>query len=458
MEEQQQQGYSLRDLLTILFKHRYKVLIPFLVIALGTVIVAMLWSPKQYVARAVLMVKFGREFMPVSELPGQDRPGINQEAIINTEMQILTGSDLARKLLEVAGVYNLYPELAKLSERGPAVQELASIEFRQNLIVKPVARTNLLEVYYRHDNPVIAAKAVNQLVDLFQERHLEVFSGNRTPFLEEQEKVYQSKLKESESRLTDFRQKHEVYALDQQKTLLIKQQADLDTQLKTEESKIKELQERYKYWKNRNNIVNDLVANTIRNQINASELKEQQLLQKYTETSRLVQEVRRDIELGKAQLRKQEDDVRKVNLATIESELNPLLVKVRNLKAQVAELDGKIRGIDQREAQLHELTREVATNESNYQIYTKKSEEARISEDLDRRKMTNIQVIERASIPLLPMQVDKKKIYGIGFFLAVAFPLALAFASEILPQGLTIPRHAEKKLGLPLLIAIPLKE
>jgi uncharacterized protein involved in exopolysaccharide biosynthesis len=100
---EQPQSYGLRDLLTILFKHRYKVLIPFVVIAIGTVIVAWVWSPKQYVARALPMVKFGREFMPVSELPGQDRPGINQEATLNTEMQILTSSDLAKKLLESTG-------------------------------------------------------------------------------------------------------------------------------------------------------------------------------------------------------------------------------------------------------------------------------------------------------------------------------------------------------------------
>ena len=456
--EEQHQTYSLRDLLAILFKHKYKILIPFVVIAIGTVVVAKLTTQKQFVARAVLMVKFGREFQPVSEMPGQGPPGINQDAIINTEMQILTGSDLAKKLLETAGVYNLYPDLAKSQVTGLALQETASLQFRQNLFVKPVPKTNLIEVYYRHDNPVVAAKAVNQLVDLFQEKHLQVFSENKTPFLEEQEKAYQEKLKESENRLTGFRQKYEVYALDDQKGLLIKQRADLDTQIKTEESRIKELQARYAYWKDDKNIVTDLVANSLRNQVNASELKEQQLLQKYTESSRLVQEVRKDIELTKEQLHKQESEVRKQQLATIESELNPLQVKVASLKRQLAQVEGETRAIDQRQEQFRELTRDVASNESNYQVYLKKSEEARISEDLDRRKMTNIQVIERASVPLMPMQTDKKKIYGIGFFLAVAFPLGLAFVSEMLPQGLTIPHYGEKKLGMPVLVAIPLKK
>ncbi len=456
--EEQQQTYSIRDLMALLFKHKLKIFIPFVVIAIGTVVVAMLWSPKQFVARAVLMVKFGREFMPVSELPGQAPPGINQEAIVNTEMQILTSSDLAKKLLETAGPYSLYPDLAKSPARGSTLQELAALQFRQNLFVKPVPRTNLIEVYYRHDNPVVAAKAVNQLVDLFQEKHLQVFSENKTPFLEEQQRSYQQKLKESESRLTGFRQKYEVYSLDDQKGLLIKQRADLDTQVKTEESKVKELQARYAYWKDDKNMVTDLVANSLRNQVNALELKEQQLLQKYTDTNRLVKDVREEIRLTKEQLAKQENEVRKQQLAGIQSELNPLQVKVASLKRQLAQVEAEIRSVDQRQEQFRELTREVATNESNYQVYLKKSEEARISDDLDRRKMTNIQIIERASVPLMPMQVDKKKIYGIGFFLAVAFPLGLAFVSEMLPQGLTIPHYAQKKLRLPILVAVPLKK
>ena len=457
--EEQQQTYSLRDLLAILFKHKYKMLIPFVVIAIGTVVVAKVWfSPIQYAARAVLMIKFGREFTPVTELPGQQAPGINQEAIVNTEMQILTSSDLAKSLLKTAGAYTLYPDLAKSPAQGPALEEMAALQVRQNLFVKPVPKTNLIEVYYRHDNPRIAAKAVNQLVDLFQEKHLQVFSDNKTPFLEEQQKAYQEKLKESENRLTGFRQKYEVYALDEQKGLLVKQRSDLDTQVKTEESKVKELQARYAYWQNRNNAVVDVVANTLRTQINASELKEQQLLQKYTEDNRFVQEVRRDIQLAKEQLTKQEEDTRKRNLASIESELNPLLVKVESLKRQRGQVEAEIRAIDQRQEQFRELTRDVATNENNYQVYLKKSEEARISEDLDRRKMTNVQIIERASVPLMPIQTDKKKVYGIGFFLAVAFPLGLAFVSEMLPQGLTIPHYAEKKLHLPVLVAVPLKK
>ena len=456
--EEQHQTYSLRDVMAILFKHKYKILISFVVIAIGTVVMAFLMAPpKLFVARAVLMVKFGREFTSVSEV-GQDRQSISQGAIITTEMQILTSADIAGKVVEAMGPYTLYPDLAKSQASGKALLDLAVMQFRQNVFVKDVKGSNLIEVYFRHENPVIAAKAANLVTEVFQEKHLQVFSDKKSPFLDEQQQAYQEKLKESEDRLSGFRQKYQVYSLDQQKSLLIAQRSSVDTQIKTEESRIKELQERYAFWKNNDNMVSGSNTDELRSQLNALQRKEQQLLEKYNESSRTVQEARREIELTREQLRKQEAEVRKVNLANIESELKPLEVKVASLKRQLAEVDAQIRSIDYREQEFGDLKRQVAANESNYQVYVKKSEEARISEDLDRRKMTNVSVIEKASVPILPMQTNKQKILGVGLFLSVAFSLGLAFISEMLPQGLTIPHYAEKKLRLPLLAAVSQKK
>jgi uncharacterized protein involved in exopolysaccharide biosynthesis len=456
--EEQRQTYSLRDVLAILFKHKYKILISFVVIAIGTVAIAFLTTPKFYVARAVLMVKFGREFMQISEV-GESRPAApSQEAIINTEMQILTSTDIAGKVVEAIGPHTLYPNLAKSQVEGKALLELAAMQFRQNVFVKDIKKTNLIEVYFRHENPVMAAKAVNLVTEVFQEKHLQVFSDKKSPFLDEQQQAYEGKLKESEDRLARFKQSNQVYSLDEQKSLLIKQRADLDTMIKTGESQVKELQERYVFWKNRDNIVTEAGASELRSQLNTLHRKEQQLLERYNESSRTVQDVRREIEMLREQLRKQEDEVRKAQLSGIESELKPLEVKIGSLRRQLGEVDAQIRSLDYRGREFADLRREIATNESNYQVYLKKSEEARISEDLDRRKMTNVNLIEKASVPLVPIQTNKQKILGVGLFLSVAFGLGLAFISEMLPQGLTIPHYAEKKLRLPLLVAISQKK
>jgi uncharacterized protein involved in exopolysaccharide biosynthesis len=59
----------------------------------------------------------------------------------------------------------------------------AAMRFQKNLQVKDVRTSNIIEVYFQNENPVIAAKAANALVDVFQEKHLEVFSATKSPFI-----------------------------------------------------------------------------------------------------------------------------------------------------------------------------------------------------------------------------------------------------------------------------------
>ena len=161
-QQQQQQSFNVRDYLTIFFRHKWKILISFVIVA-GITCVIGLRTERQFVARAVVMVKFGREFINVSEVGDAKPSSLNEESIINTEMQLLTGRDLMEKVIDAMGVEALYPETAK-SPMPPAVRrEIAILNFRQNILVNPVKGSNLIEVYFRNGNPGVAAQAVNNL-------------------------------------------------------------------------------------------------------------------------------------------------------------------------------------------------------------------------------------------------------------------------------------------------------
>ena len=109
----QQQSLNMQDFLTIFFKHKWKILITFALVAAATCVIALQTTPKQFVAKGVVMVKFGREFVPVSEVGNVQPPTMNPESIINTEVQILTGRDLIEKVVDAVGAEELYPELGE---------------------------------------------------------------------------------------------------------------------------------------------------------------------------------------------------------------------------------------------------------------------------------------------------------------------------------------------------------
>ncbi len=71
-------------------------------------------------------------------------------------------------------------------------------------------------------------------------------------------------------------------------------------------------------------------------------------------------------------------------------------------------IDGEIRSLDLSEKNLENLKREKGINEKNYQNYAERTEEARISDEMNRLKLSNISVIQSATVPSEPILPKKQ--------------------------------------------------
>jgi uncharacterized protein involved in exopolysaccharide biosynthesis len=331
----------------------------------------------------------------------------------------------------------------------------AVANFRQNLGVNPVKGSSLLEVFFRHDKPQIAAQVVNTLIEYLKDKHLQVFSDPKSSFLEAQLKEYQDKLRQSETAIGTFKQRNEVFSIDEQRSLLIKDRAELESALKNEQIRMREFQQKINFLKDKKDIFADSTVMELRSKLNTLEQKEQDLAEKYNDSSQTMVSVRKEMQVVKDQLQKHEDQARNTETTRIQAELEPLQAKISGLQKRYSEIDKQLRQLDSRSREFTDLKRNAASNEANYETYLKKTEEARISEDLDKRKMTNITVIEQAA--MMPAKSNDQKILGIGIFLSIALSFGLAYVAEYLPHKMTTPQQAEKKLGLPVLVAIPKK-
>jgi len=485
--EQQEQASSLRDFLTVLFKHRYTILIIFLAVVATVTIVSFLLPPT-YEAKSSLLIKFGREYIyrsEVGERGSDSRPSIplNQEEVINSEIQILTSRDLIEKVITTIKVENIYPDYVVDPPKTMTPLEAAIIKFEKKLVVEGIKKSNVIQVSFQHKDPRIAAKAVNMLVDFLKEKHLQVYSDPKSSFLEQQLSAYEQKLKESQNQLETFKQKYQVFSLEEQRTLLLKQRTDLDTVFKAAQNQVRELQNRLSSLRNqmqtiskdvplyteteRYKIIDDAKAQHL-----SLQLKEQELLQKYNEDTPLVVNVRKEIKIVQDFIKKQEEDLKgKVRtgqnivyqdlereMMKAQAELSSQEARRATLQGQIAQLDREIQTLDLRENELQDLKRELAANERNYKTYLEKVEEALISDDLNRLKMTNISLIQAASVPAKPIKPKKALNIALGIILGAVSGLGLAFFSEYTNQGLSTPESASRRLGLPVLGTVPYKE
>jgi uncharacterized protein involved in exopolysaccharide biosynthesis len=448
---------NIRDLLTIVFKHKYKIIVVSILIFLGTTLFALL-APKVYEAKSTLLIKFGREFAQRPDAGTATGFSIPPQTIMRGEISILTSRDLINAVIKTIGIENLYPGLNKMPAGKVTPEQVAARSFEESLSVTNTSNSSLIEVAFTHSDPYVAAKVVNTLVDAFKDKHLEVFSGGGTEFLESQQKTFHERLRESESNLASFKEKNRVFSFEEQKTALLQQRSFLDTTLKTTQNQVSELEQKISFIRSPKWTVDPLPE--LRTLLATLQQRERELLEKYTDNSRAVQAQRQEIQAIKDSIRRNSEEQRQIELAKIEGELSVVNAKSDSLRRQLGQVEGEVRTLDGRGRELQDLKREATQQEQNYQTYARKLEESLIIDDMDRRKMVAISVIEKAEPSMMPkkQRLDKKQMVAAGFFGGIAAGIALAFLLEFMSPGMTTPMSAERRLGIPVMVAITKKE
>ena len=299
------ESYLLEDILIILFKHKFKILSAFFTVLVAVTIKTHLTKPV-YETNSKLMVQSGRESLYRPEAGEKDDKlqTLHLDALVLTETQVLTSADLIEEIITDLGVENIYPDMIKPSPEGPTPEgerliKNATFRFKGQLKASAVKGSNVINVSFKHNDPKVAARAVNQLIESFKLKHIEIFKNPTADFMEKQLAVYVERLQKSEENLEAFKQKNRVYDLDEQKHLLLNQQIEFDTALKGAQSRVNELRHKISSLASQMQTIPkyELQATTTGKSKNIDDaqdtllklrLKEQQLLAKYDGNNRNV--------------------------------------------------------------------------------------------------------------------------------------------------------------------------
>ena len=481
---QKVQELNLRDILVIVFKHKRKISVMFFL----TVVVApilyftVLRRAPVYEASSLLMIRYGKEYT-TPNMGGEPAIRAGLSEIVNSEVSILSSRELKERLVRIVGVEKIYPDLPKVSPKPADPVDLAIPSLELDLSIQSSKGSNLIRVSFRSKNPETAAMVVNQLVDSFMERRLEILRDPRSiAFLERKVAEYRERLNESEDRMRAFKQKNHVFSFDEQRQLLLQQRQALDGNGAAAAGQVKELRQKIQTIETLLKTVAQTVpasprengANALEVELVNLERREQDLLSKYKPGNVLVTSVRNEIRIVREYIESQKrngngaqggmantvyHELQK-EIITAKGELSSVEVRSTELAKQLKATDMDIQALDLQEKSFRELKRDLTDNEQNHQAYLKKLEEARISDDMEQQDMTSIGVVEKAFTPLLPTQMSKGLVQVVLFsaFLGLAAGLGLAFLLERVGQGLVSPQMAEKQLALPVLVSISFKK
>ena len=475
---------SLLNILTVIFKHKKKISIIFLVIVTA-VAGATLLQDRVFEAKSSVLIKMFKE--------DPSRPGmgvddsslsriLSQEEMINTEIEILTSRELGEKVIMTLQMEKIYPDIAKAEATKEELMDEAVHSFAENLLVVGVRKSNVVTVSFRHNDPQIAAKAVNILVEAFKEKHLAVHSDPQSSFIGSQLAAFDAKLKASEKKLQEYQQENNVFSLEEQRTLLLKQRSDFDSAYKIAHDSVNEnakkiasIKAQMRFLSNNNTrytpTERDRIITDAKARLLELQLKEQELRRKYTDSNGLLVDARKQIEMVNKFLKDQEDGIAgkvksgnpvyqsmETDLFRAEADLNSQTAKADALRGQLKQLDKEIALLDMNESKVQNLKRELAIDEKNFKTYADRHEDARISDAMNKLKLSSISVIQPAIAPVEPVKPNKRLNAAIGLLFGIVASLTSAFFLESIAQTFSDPESVEKYLELPVLLTVPVKE
>jgi uncharacterized protein involved in exopolysaccharide biosynthesis len=217
--------YAPIDFATLLWRERWLMLGVFAVIfALGLAVALAL--PTKYTARSSLLVRLGQEYVyqpRAGDAARGEAPGNDQ--VVQAEIEILSSANVKQRVIQALGLQTIFPKLAARTGAGAdantAKTEGAAIRaLSDDLSITTAPLTPVIRLSYAHEDPVMAARVLNGMVDQYLTYRKEVLLDVLPPLLAEQRRVFQDRLGTADQAYENFLQANRIGDFAAEKTAL----------------------------------------------------------------------------------------------------------------------------------------------------------------------------------------------------------------------------------------------
>jgi uncharacterized protein involved in exopolysaccharide biosynthesis len=440
--------------------------------------------PKQYEAEMKLVVKRERADAMVTAEPNstpQPRTDVSEDEL-NSEVELIRSRDLLEQVAAAAGLLERASRDATAGRM--AANTLAERVVRQleaDLKVTPIRKTTFIRVTYRSPDPHLAARVLTVLADRYLEKHRTVHRpAGAYEFFTDQAKRFATDLADAEARLTDYGRRAGVVSAELEQQTALQRVAEFESALQQARAEIAAS----------NQAIADLDAQMaatpprhttqIRTSDDADLIRELKsrvltlegeraaMAQKFAPTYPALIQLEDRLEQARRALRaserspvtEQTTDENPTHqwlrgeLARARSERAAATARAASYGHSVRTFLEKARQLGRKAAAEQELKRSVKSAEDNYLLYTRKQEEARISNALDRARIANVAVATPASVPSLPAETGRAWLLILGACLALVLGAVATYLLAYLSPHFHTPQDVIRELDVPVLATL----
>ncbi|CAN5600765.1 hypothetical protein BH10ACI4_BH10ACI4_24610 [soil metagenome] len=497
------------DMAGMVKKHWKLVLIVFVFGMLGTYLTLQLFFTNQYETKTKLLVKVGRENaeMPPTVLNGQILNQGVRIADINSEVELLSSRSLVERVVDEMGPASFtfelprptsvfgYPRyvIKRVARWGKAqCQELlilANIKKRlsprekaivgvaEGVAVEPVKESDVLLLKVRLPSADLSVQVASHLLRFYMEerakaRRISLSPNLFKPELAEQRERLKAMLEQREQVRKDWR----LSSADQQRGLLLQELAKIRQDLSGNSGEIAQLQQQRSTMINKLQTVPEMLPKervesrnpalqSIKERLTSLQIERAKLSSAYQPDSETMKRTNAEISDLQSTLERESPTVS----LTSTTELNPVL---REFKSGVEESSVRIDGLTRRNQELiaaagrissdldrvdrggdvyETLDREYHIAEKSFIEYSKRQEDARISEALDAKDLPNVVVMGFPETPIEPAYPRQLFILGFALPVSLLMGISLAALRESFDDRIRDERSLSTIKGIPLL-------
>jgi len=516
---------SLRDLLYVVFGHKYKML-TFMIVLFGVVALQTFLQSGIYRSEARLLVRLGRETVSlgptatIGEIANINR---TYDWEVNSEMEILRSREIIEQVVDRMGpggflrahqppraddetataaaqltnnVLNAMYEAIeavkdaprrlarqlglsrRLSDREEAIE--VAID---NLQIKSLPNTSVISLAYEDRGAELARDVLDVFIQEYLDKHIAVYStDNSEQFFVQQVAGQQAKLRQAEIELQNAKDTMGISSLEDQRLTAVNNIgmlelgiAQTEGQLAAAVARVAELEKMLQTIPD--TIVteettgfSDYAADLMRSRLYELKLQEKDLAARHPNGDLRLEFIRQQVSEGEAMLAKEKatplrTETRvgvnaarremQIELFQEQSNISALRSKLENGRQQVTDAKHSLKLLNEAEHKINGLQREISLLTSGYNRYFEKLEEARIEQALKGEKISNISILQAATLPAVPVGPGKMVRLALGLLLAIAGGVGFAFLCDHLDHSIKTPEDVQEKLQLPTLASIP---
>ena len=482
---------SMRDGVSVAFRHKKLVLICAGLTVLAAVLAALLLP--RYHAEAKLLVDRERVDPILSPTPEMSNYAMAAQPVVTdedlrSEVELMKSTEVLTnvvKALDLAHPEEKESWWSKLTGGKQASDEervSAKVsKLDHDLVVEPAKGSYIIDVVYKSKDRDLAKRVLNQLLQVYLAKHTEVHHpAGQYKFFEQAAEEYHKKMEAAQARLAAFPKADGAVEPEMDRGLTMQKLSELKYTLQETRAAAAEAEKRIQRLHEQERATPERITTQVRKadnpqlleQLKSSlltlELRRSDLLAKYQPDYRPVQELSQQIEQARAAIQKELNSpmgdtttdvdpthqMVRSELAKAETDLAGYRARAQATESIVNDYSQRVMRLDSQSLQQADLVRDMKTEEENYLLYRKKAEEARITDALDANRMVNISIAEQPIVPALPSH--SPMFFGLLAVLTmVAASIGLIATLERADRTFHSSHELESYLNIPLLASVP---